>query len=189
MTLLNLNGKSFRRPRFVSLVCPYAASGAHVIASRVHNTGLQFLPRNGLVLVPERLGAFGSVLFLRRNKDLIQCFPRPVFAFYRLGMFCEKAIELIRELHRMSDGQLPAFNVSSPRSDSPTGLCSSELRIKHVHLSTLSLIYRNSQLLETIPKDSRIFRNCLTFRRHPNRPSTRHYSKTDDSIEQRKAAE
>ncbi|XP_070771867.1 DNA replication complex GINS protein PSF1 isoform X2 [Enoplosus armatus] len=25
-------------------------------------------------------------------------------------MFCEKAIELIRELHRMSDGQLPAFN-------------------------------------------------------------------------------
>uniref|UniRef100_A0AAQ4QPZ8 DNA replication complex GINS protein PSF1 n=1 Tax=Gasterosteus aculeatus aculeatus TaxID=481459 RepID=A0AAQ4QPZ8_GASAC len=26
-------------------------------------------------------------------------------------MFCEKAIELIRELHRMSDGQLPAFNV------------------------------------------------------------------------------
>lgn len=27
-------------------------------------------------------------------------------------MFCEKAIELIRELHRMSDGQLPAFNVS-----------------------------------------------------------------------------
>lgn len=29
-------------------------------------------------------------------------------------MFCEKAIELIRELHRMSDGQLPAFNVSDP---------------------------------------------------------------------------
>lgn len=28
-------------------------------------------------------------------------------------MFCEKSIELIRELHRMSDGQLPAFNVSS----------------------------------------------------------------------------
>lgn len=28
------------------------------------------------------------------------------------GMFCEKSIELIRELHRMSDGQLPAFNVS-----------------------------------------------------------------------------
>ncbi|XP_022074632.1 DNA replication complex GINS protein PSF1 [Acanthochromis polyacanthus] len=25
-------------------------------------------------------------------------------------MFCEKAVELIRELHRMSDGQLPAFN-------------------------------------------------------------------------------
>ncbi|XP_047207739.1 DNA replication complex GINS protein PSF1 [Girardinichthys multiradiatus] len=25
-------------------------------------------------------------------------------------MFCEKAIDLIRELHRMSDGQLPAFN-------------------------------------------------------------------------------
>ncbi|XP_008428720.1 DNA replication complex GINS protein PSF1 [Poecilia reticulata] len=25
-------------------------------------------------------------------------------------MFCEKAIELIRELHRVSDGQLPAFN-------------------------------------------------------------------------------
>ncbi|XP_077191500.1 DNA replication complex GINS protein PSF1 [Paroedura picta] len=25
-------------------------------------------------------------------------------------MFCEKAIELIRELHRASDGQLPAFN-------------------------------------------------------------------------------
>uniref|UniRef100_A0AAQ6ISP6 DNA replication complex GINS protein PSF1 n=1 Tax=Anabas testudineus TaxID=64144 RepID=A0AAQ6ISP6_ANATE len=25
-------------------------------------------------------------------------------------MFCEKVIELIRELHRMSDGQLPAFN-------------------------------------------------------------------------------
>lgn len=30
--------------------------------------------------------------------------------FYDLTMFCEKAIELIRELHRMSDGQLPAFN-------------------------------------------------------------------------------
>lgn len=29
-------------------------------------------------------------------------------------MFCEKAIELIRELHRMGDGQLPAFNVSDP---------------------------------------------------------------------------
>lgn len=29
-------------------------------------------------------------------------------------MFCEKAIELIRELHRVSDGQLPAFNVSIP---------------------------------------------------------------------------
>lgn len=27
-------------------------------------------------------------------------------------MFCEKAVELIRELHRMGDGQLPAFNVS-----------------------------------------------------------------------------
>lgn len=27
-------------------------------------------------------------------------------------MFCEKAVELIRELHRLSDGQLPAFNVS-----------------------------------------------------------------------------
>ena len=27
-------------------------------------------------------------------------------------MFCEKAIELIRELQRMGDGQLPAFNVS-----------------------------------------------------------------------------
>lgn len=27
-------------------------------------------------------------------------------------MFCEKSIELVRELHRMSDGQLPAFNVS-----------------------------------------------------------------------------
>ncbi|XP_016123920.1 DNA replication complex GINS protein PSF1-like [Sinocyclocheilus grahami] len=26
-------------------------------------------------------------------------------------MFCEKAVELIRELHRMGDGQLPAFNV------------------------------------------------------------------------------
>ncbi|KAF4090306.1 hypothetical protein AMELA_G00050350 [Ameiurus melas] len=25
-------------------------------------------------------------------------------------MFCEKAVELVRELHRMSDGQLPAFN-------------------------------------------------------------------------------
>ncbi|KTF95942.1 hypothetical protein cypCar_00049874, partial [Cyprinus carpio] len=25
-------------------------------------------------------------------------------------MFCEKAVELIRELHRMGDGQLPAFN-------------------------------------------------------------------------------
>ncbi|KAM3862749.1 DNA replication complex GINS protein PSF1 isoform 2-T2 [Diretmus argenteus] len=25
-------------------------------------------------------------------------------------MFCEKAVELIRELHRMADGQLPAFN-------------------------------------------------------------------------------
>uniref|UniRef100_A0A1A8MQR3 DNA replication complex GINS protein PSF1 n=2 Tax=Nothobranchius TaxID=28779 RepID=A0A1A8MQR3_9TELE len=25
-------------------------------------------------------------------------------------MFCEKAMEMIRELHRMSDGQLPAFN-------------------------------------------------------------------------------
>ncbi|XP_055358669.1 DNA replication complex GINS protein PSF1 isoform X2 [Betta splendens] len=25
-------------------------------------------------------------------------------------MFCEKAVELIRELHRISDGQLPAFN-------------------------------------------------------------------------------
>uniref|UniRef100_A0AAZ3RSD2 DNA replication complex GINS protein PSF1 n=1 Tax=Oncorhynchus tshawytscha TaxID=74940 RepID=A0AAZ3RSD2_ONCTS len=25
-------------------------------------------------------------------------------------MFCEKAIEIIRELHRMGDGQLPAFN-------------------------------------------------------------------------------
>lgn len=33
-------------------------------------------------------------------------------------MFCEKAIELIRELHRMSDGQLPAFNVSDP-GDNP----------------------------------------------------------------------
>lgn len=34
----------------------------------------------------------------------------------RVGrMFCEKAIELIRELQRMSDGQLPAFNVSPPR--------------------------------------------------------------------------
>lgn len=30
------------------------------------------------------------------------------------GMFCEKATELIRELHRMTDGQLPAFNVSFP---------------------------------------------------------------------------
>lgn len=27
-------------------------------------------------------------------------------------MFCEKAMELIRELQRMNDGQLPAFNVS-----------------------------------------------------------------------------
>lgn len=26
-------------------------------------------------------------------------------------MFCEKAVELIRELHRINDGQLPAFNV------------------------------------------------------------------------------
>uniref|UniRef100_A0AAR2J8J1 DNA replication complex GINS protein PSF1 n=1 Tax=Pygocentrus nattereri TaxID=42514 RepID=A0AAR2J8J1_PYGNA len=30
-------------------------------------------------------------------------------------MFCEKAVELIRELHRMSDGQLPAFNEDSIR--------------------------------------------------------------------------
>ncbi len=30
-------------------------------------------------------------------------------------MFCEKAVELIRELHRMGDGQLPAFNVSTVR--------------------------------------------------------------------------
>lgn len=35
-----------------------------------------------------------------------------VFVFNGVGMFCEKAVELIRELHRMSDGQLPAFNVS-----------------------------------------------------------------------------
>lgn len=31
-------------------------------------------------------------------------------------MFCEKAVELIRELHRMGDGQLPAFNVSTNSS-------------------------------------------------------------------------
>lgn len=28
-------------------------------------------------------------------------------------MFCEKAMELVRELHRAPEGQLPAFNVSS----------------------------------------------------------------------------
>ncbi|KAM9803719.1 DNA replication complex GINS protein PSF1 isoform 1-T1 [Neosynchiropus ocellatus] len=30
-------------------------------------------------------------------------------------MFCEKAVELIRELHRMSEGQLPAFNEDGVR--------------------------------------------------------------------------
>lgn len=30
-------------------------------------------------------------------------------------MFCEKALELVRELHRMSDGQLPAFNEDGVR--------------------------------------------------------------------------
>lgn len=29
------------------------------------------------------------------------------------GMFCEKAMELVRELHRAPEGQLPAFNVRS----------------------------------------------------------------------------
>lgn len=28
-------------------------------------------------------------------------------------MFCEKAMELVRELHRAPEGQLPAFNVRS----------------------------------------------------------------------------
>lgn len=37
-------------------------------------------------------------------------------------MFCEKAMELVRELHRAPEGQLPAFNV---REDgvSPGGSC------------------------------------------------------------------
>lgn len=35
-----------------------------------------------------------------------------VFICVSAAMFCEKAVELIRELHRMSDGQLPAFSVS-----------------------------------------------------------------------------
>lgn len=32
-------------------------------------------------------------------------------------MFCEKAMELIRELHRAPEGQLPAFNVRRNRVD------------------------------------------------------------------------
>ncbi|XP_027776224.1 DNA replication complex GINS protein PSF1 isoform X1 [Marmota flaviventris] len=30
-------------------------------------------------------------------------------------MFCEKAVELVRELHRAPEGQLPAFNLHMPR--------------------------------------------------------------------------
>lgn len=35
-------------------------------------------------------------------------------------MFCEKAMELVRELHRAPEGQLPAFNV---RSGGRAGAC------------------------------------------------------------------
>lgn len=39
-------------------------------------------------------------------------------------MFCEKAMELVRELHRAPEGQLPAFNVSSQGRACPgPGLC------------------------------------------------------------------
>ena len=31
------------------------------------------------------------------------------------AMFCEKAVELVRELHRAAEGRLPAFNVRAGR--------------------------------------------------------------------------
>nr|XP_057915380.1 DNA replication complex GINS protein PSF1 isoform X1 [Doryrhamphus excisus] len=43
-----------------------------------------------------------------RTKEQHPNFPEP-------GMFCEKAVELIRELQRMNDGQLPAFNEDGVR--------------------------------------------------------------------------
>lgn len=80
-------------------MCP-RGTRPHVIP-----TGSRDLPRN-----QTQLSGQAEPLTLWEKFGLIVL---RVFVFG--GMFCEKAIELIRELQRMSDGQLPAFNVSPPR--------------------------------------------------------------------------
>lgn len=90
-------------------ICPFSLS---VMNQRLNyrGGGANLFPR----LLIGRANSCGRAFRLRA--------PRTISRFHQQGtsrswcdspviMFCEKAAELIRELHRAGDGQLPSFNV------------------------------------------------------------------------------
>uniref|UniRef100_A0A3Q1CN18 DNA replication complex GINS protein PSF1 n=2 Tax=Amphiprion ocellaris TaxID=80972 RepID=A0A3Q1CN18_AMPOC len=119
MNVNKVNGFTFQSDAnknvFTAFCCykpPFEASGA---AARFHWFVLGGLPPSDVTEPRDQTRIFAanvsssSDIFSPRNKKFNfagLCLVSPGFT----GMFCEKAVELIRELHRMSDGQLPAFN-------------------------------------------------------------------------------